>query len=51
MHGFTPNYIRVELPPSEAREEYDNQLISVVLDGFNRDKTALRIQKLLTPNS
>ncbi|MBR6121497.1 MAG: tRNA (N(6)-L-threonylcarbamoyladenosine(37)-C(2))-methylthiotransferase MtaB [Prevotella sp.] len=51
MHGFTRNYIRVELPPSEAREEYDNQLISVVLDGFNRDKTALRIQKLLTPNS
>ena len=51
MHGFTRNYIRVELPPSEAREEYDNQLISVVLDGFNRDKTALRIQELLTPNS
>ena len=42
MHGFTKNYIRVELSPSEAREEYDNQLLSVRLGGFNHDKTALR---------
>ena len=42
MHGFTRNYIRVELPPSEAREEYDNQLLSVRLGNFNHDKTALR---------
>jgi len=42
MHGFTRNYIRVELPPSEAREEYDNQLLSVRLGDFNHDKTALR---------
>ena len=41
MHGFTNNYIRVELSPSEAREEYDNQLITVTLGDFNRDKTAL----------
>ena len=41
MHGFTKNYIRVELSPSEAREEYDNQLINVVLGDFNRDKSAL----------
>lgn len=41
MHGFTPNYIRVELPPQEARPEYDNQLITVSLGDFNRDKTAL----------
>ena len=41
MHGFTRNYIRVELSPSEAREEYDNQLLNVVLGDFNRDKSAL----------
>ena len=42
MHGFTKNYIRVELSPAEAREEYDNQLIHVRLGDFNHDKTALR---------
>lgn len=42
MHGFTKNYIRVELPASEAREEYDNQLMMVRLGNFNHDKTALR---------
>jgi threonylcarbamoyladenosine tRNA methylthiotransferase MtaB len=41
MHGFTKNYIRVELPPSEVRPEYDNQLLSVRLDDFNHDKSAL----------
>lgn len=42
MHGFTRNYIRVELPPSEAREEYDNCLMNVRLCDFNHDKSALR---------
>ena len=42
MHGFTRNYIRVELPPSEAREEYDNCLMNVRLSDFNHDKSALR---------
>jgi threonylcarbamoyladenosine tRNA methylthiotransferase MtaB len=46
MHGFTKNYIRVELSPSEAREEYDNQLLSVRLGGFNHDKTALKVEQL-----
>ena len=41
MHGFTRNYIRVELPAKEAREEFDNQLLTVRLGGFNHDKTAL----------
>ncbi len=41
MHGFTRNYIRVELPPVEAKAEYDNQLIRVRLGDFNHDKTAL----------
>ena len=42
MHGFTKNYIRVELSPSEARPEYDNQLMLVRLESFNHDKTALK---------
>ena len=42
MHGFTRNYIRVELPPSEAREEYDNQLMTVRLGDFNYKQNALR---------
>lgn len=42
MHGFTKNYIRVELSPREAREELDNQLAMVHLGDFNRDKTALK---------
>ena len=44
MHGFTKNYIRVELPASEARKEYDNQLMQVTLGEFNHDRTALRIE-------
>jgi len=42
MYGFTKNYIRVELPPSMAREEYDNQLIDVTLGEFNHDRSALK---------
>ena len=41
MHGFTRNYIRVELPGREARPEYDNQIMNVALGDFNRDGTAL----------
>lgn len=41
MHGFTPNYIRVELPPIVTRAKYDNQLMNVRLGDFNHDKTAL----------
>ena len=42
MHGFTKSYIRVELPPSMAQEEYDNQLIDVTLGEFNHDRSALK---------
>ena len=42
MHGFTKNYIRVELSPADAKPEYDNQLIRVRLGDFNHDKTALK---------
>lgn len=44
MHGFTKNYIRVELSPKEAREEYDNEIIRVKLVGFNHDKSALKCE-------
>ena len=48
MHGFTKNYIRVELPAALAREEYDNQLMKVRLGDFNHDKTALRALEIET---
>ena len=41
MHGFTRNYIRVELPASRSRDEYDNKLMRVRLGDFNHDHTAL----------
>lgn len=47
MHGFTRNYIRVELSAREAREEYDNCLIKVRLGEFNHDKSALRAQLIV----
>jgi threonylcarbamoyladenosine tRNA methylthiotransferase MtaB len=46
MHGFTKNYIRVELSPADAKAEYDNQLICVRLGELNHDKTALRVEIL-----
>lgn len=42
MHGFTRNYIRVELPAALAKDEYDNQLIAVKLGDFNHDRSALK---------
>ena len=41
MHGFTRNYVRVELLPTDARQEYDNQFVNVRLGGFNHDGSAL----------
>ncbi|MCD8292990.1 MAG: tRNA (N(6)-L-threonylcarbamoyladenosine(37)-C(2))-methylthiotransferase MtaB [Prevotellaceae bacterium] len=38
MHGFTPNYIRVEVPRDET---LDNRVVQVELTGFNNDGTAL----------
>ncbi len=46
MHGFTENYIRVELSPAQAREEYDNQILHVRLGDFNHDKSALKAEIL-----
>lgn len=42
MHGFTENYIRVELPPSEAKPEYDNEILTVKLGDFAPSGDALR---------
>ncbi len=42
MHGFTRNYVRVELAPQDARPEYDNQIMKVKLGQFNFDKTSLK---------
>lgn len=39
MHGFTANYIRVELPYNDA---LDNHLVRVRLGDFNEDETALK---------
>ncbi len=39
MHGFTDNYIRVELP---NREELNNQIVSVRLGGWNAKGDALK---------
>ena len=41
MHGFTKNYIRVELPAKDANPDFDNQLISVKLGEMTRDKESL----------
>lgn len=38
MHGFTNNYLRVELPYDES---LDNCLVHVRLEGFNEDCTSL----------
>lgn len=44
MHGFTDNYVRVELPASKSNPELDNQICRVRLLGFNHNKTALRCE-------
>ena len=40
MHGFTDNYIRVELPPSQASDTYDNELVKVKITNINHDKSS-----------
>lgn len=46
MHGFTRNYIRVELSPEQVCENFDNSLLHVRLGGFNKDKTALMVEEI-----
>ena len=42
MHGFTRNYIRVELPPSDLNNALDNQIVDVRLGDFNAKRDALK---------
>ena len=44
MHGFTENYIRVEMPAVLAKPEYDNEIMTVRLGDFNADGSALRMK-------
>lgn len=44
MHGFSCNYIRVELPASMAKDEYDNEILRLRLGDFNHDRTALKAE-------
>ena len=39
MHGFTENYIKVELPYDER---LSNEVRSVRLEGWNEDRSALK---------
>ena len=42
MHGFTENYIRVELPADDNTRKLDNEVIDVQLGQLNDDATALQ---------
>jgi threonylcarbamoyladenosine tRNA methylthiotransferase MtaB len=42
MHGFTKNYIRVELSAKDADPALDNQLVKVKLGELTRDKESLK---------
>ena len=42
MHGFTKNYIRVELPAQMADPALDNQIMKVKLGELTRDHQALK---------
>ena len=44
MHGFTPNYIRVEVPHDDA---LDNRVVNVRLNDFNAEGTALQGEILI----
>ena len=39
MHGFTENYIRVEV---ENDDSLDNRVVNVRLGDFNEERTALK---------
>jgi threonylcarbamoyladenosine tRNA methylthiotransferase MtaB len=43
MHGFTRNYIRVELPAQKADVSFDNQILKVRLGELTSDKQALKV--------
>ena len=47
MHGFTKNYIRVELPAKMADQKLDNQLMKVRLGELTPDKQSLKVEEIL----
>ena len=47
MHGFTRNYIRVELSAKDADPALDNQLVKVRLGELTPDRQALRVCLLI----
>ena len=42
MHGFTRNYIRVELSAKDADIRFDNQIVKVMLGDLTPDRQALK---------
>ena len=44
MHGFTRNYIRVELPAAQGNVAFDNQIVKVRLGELTHDKQALKVR-------
>jgi threonylcarbamoyladenosine tRNA methylthiotransferase MtaB len=46
MHGFTRNYIRVELPPQQADATFDNKIMKVLLGELTHDKQALKCSNI-----
>lgn len=42
MHGFTRDYVRIELPVAQADERLDNSIVRVRLGQFNAKRDALK---------
>lgn len=47
MHGFTRNYVRVQLPEHLSKPEYDNELLTVRIGDFNADQTAMIVEDII----
>lgn len=47
MHGFTRNYVRVQLPEHLSKPEYDNELLTVRIGDFNADQTAIMVEDII----
>ena len=47
MHGFTRNYVRVQLPEHLSKPEYDNELLTVRIGDFNADQTAMMVEDII----
>ena len=47
MHGFTRNYVRVQLPEHLSKPEYDNELLTVRIGDFNADQTTMMVEDII----